>query len=135
MWGKTKMKLSHLSIILLILGFAVMIIGIITGESKAGIFLIFPYVVTSSPITILGIILIFLGFIILFLVPALTLEDTRIEESYIDRDRKVEYGGVILIGPFPIAFGSSKKLALIMIVIGLIIFIVMTIIITSLFLS
>lgn len=38
--------------------------------------------------------------------------------------RETRYGGVVLIGPVPIAFGSDRRLAIAMLVVGIIIAIV-----------
>ncbi len=36
---------------------------------------------------------------------------------------KLEYGGVIMLGPVPIAFGSSRNIAMIMLFVGVLFFI------------
>jgi uncharacterized protein (TIGR00304 family) len=34
-------------------------------------------------------------------------------------EKKTQYGGVVLVGPLPIAFGSDRKIAVIMLVLGI----------------
>lgn len=52
-----------------------------------------------GPLAILGIVFIFLGFFLLLL-------------SLLQSRGKIESGGLILIGPFPIIWGSSKVIVL-----------------------
>jgi len=115
--------MRKLAFSLIIFGIALIVVGVIRG-GQAGFFLIFPFVVTSDPIAAIGFILVFIGFFILFLSPfygEILAEITHTPEE-LDVERKKEYGGVILIGPFPIAFGSSEKIAKIMLIFGIVIF-------------
>ena len=63
----------------------------------------------------LGFLLIFIGFILVFLAILL---------SMIKMGGKVEGGGVVLIGPFPIVFGTSKNMAKIALLIAIIVIII-----------
>lgn len=58
----------------------------------------------------LGILLIFIGFFIMMLAIALSVKES-----------KVEGGGVVLIGPIPIVFGTSKDMVKIILLILLVI--------------
>lgn len=64
-------------------------------------------------LTIIGFILIFLGFMIIFIGALL----------YILKQGKgeVKGGGVVLIGPFPIAWGTSPRIVLILTIISIIV--------------
>ena len=68
-----------------------------------------------------GVILIMLGFFILAL--GTMYESARLEERSTDekKEEKVRGGGVILIGPIPIVFGTDKRYALILMVLAIVI--------------
>ncbi|MCI2415118.1 MAG: TIGR00304 family protein [Candidatus Aramenus sp.] len=66
----------------------------------------------------LGILLIFLGFLIVFL--SVIYEALKNSEGN-EEKRETKAGGIILIGPIPIVFGSNKEIAKWMIVVALII--------------
>lgn len=71
----------------------------------------------------LGILLILLGFLVIFL-GVLYEAFLRSREVSEEKDR-TEAGGIILIGPIPIIFGSSKKIEKWMLIIALVIVIIM----------
>lgn len=108
-------------------------IGLITvsaliGESQFGLFLIFPFVIGSGPIAMLGIALLFFAMLILFASFAKQLSEgerpsiASTEELHESTQKK--YGGVVMIGPLPIAFGSDSRIAMTMMIAGIIIFLV-----------
>ncbi len=72
----------------------------------------------------LGFLLIFIGFILVFLAILL---------SIMKLGGKVEGGGVVLIGPFPIIFGTNKSIVKIALLIAIII--IMTVIMITILLS
>jgi uncharacterized protein (TIGR00304 family) len=82
----------------------------------------------SGPLLLLGIVLIFLSFLAGFAmmvtaanrVGALDLGEDATETHGEAPRKKTSYGGVVLIGPVPVAFGSDVKIARIMLVIGVI---------------
>ncbi|MCD6300635.1 MAG: DUF131 domain-containing protein [Staphylothermus sp.] len=59
---------------------------------------------------IIGIALIFVGFLIIFIG---MFSGTR-------KEGHVETGGVIIIGPIPIVFGSSKNISLLMLILAIV---------------
>ena len=75
-----------------------------------------------------GIILIFLGFLILIfkvitdsVKTGAVLEEGK--DQYEKKDEKIKGGGVIMIGPLPIVFGTDKKYALIAIIMAIVLMI------------
>ncbi len=66
----------------------------------------------------LGILLIFLGFLIVFL--SIIYETIKESEGNQER-REGKVGGVILIGPIPIVFGSNKEVAKWMLIVAAVI--------------
>ncbi|MFP3162987.1 TIGR00304 family membrane protein [Acidianus sp.] len=69
----------------------------------------------------LGILLIMLGFLIVFL--GILYEAFKPREE--GEEKETQAGGIILIGPIPIIFGSSKKIEKWMLIIALVIVVIM----------
>ena len=74
-----------------------------------------------------GLTVVFLGLILLTLGLLLEMRKKSEEEQEEKNEQKTEYGGVIFIGPIPIVFGSNKKIAKTMLIIGIVIFVVLMI--------
>ena len=113
------MNIFHKCAILLgILGIILLLIAAISGELEGGLFLIIPYIKGSGLYSLIGILCFFLMFI--FFVMGLNqgsgelTQNASFEEQQTGRKQKssVKGGGVILIGPIPIVFGSSWKIAI-----------------------
>ena len=66
---------------------------------------------------VIGIVIIFIGFLVLFIG---MFSSTR-------KEGNVEAGGVIIIGPIPIVFGSSKNISLLMLVLAIVLTIIVLI--------
>jgi len=99
--------------------------AVATGEAEVNLVVIFPVFSGSSGLFLLGIVLIILSFLIGFAMLAMAQEDSAasIPVPTISQrptiEKKTHYGGVVLIGPVPIAFGSDKRVAIIMLVLGI----------------
>ncbi len=91
------------------------IFAFIEGELKAGIFIIFPFIYGSGLFTFIGIIFLFLSFIMFFV--------SSFKRIYGEVEYKETKGGVILIGPFPIVISDNMKTALFLLIFSFIIFI------------
>lgn len=115
--------------------------AVATGEADVSLFVIFPVFSGSGGLFLLGTLLIILSFILGFLMLAMGQLDaqsvmtwpqgaTRPEAgpSHVEK----EFGGVVLIGPIPIAFGSNRRIALFMLVLGIVVAIVLLGILASL---
>lgn len=126
------MRLYHLSLLLIFAGIALLFYAVAIGEANASLFLIFPVIYGSGVYSLLAIFLIMIGMILLFFAPLQSLKEnvndyyekdydnydyvnyesykgTKDFEEY--RENKARYGGVVLIGPIPIIFGSDKNMA------------------------
>jgi len=68
----------------------------------------------------LGMFLVFLGFFAIAAGVMRSKMGTKGQDQVI-KEESVKSGGVILIGPFPIIFGSDKKLAIIAMILAIII--------------
>ena len=107
-------------------GAAVVTVAVATGEADVSLFLIFPVFSGSSGLFLLGVTLVVLALLVGFASMVMAHPDTveRGDGGLTDRSRGTEpqqrtrYGGVLLIGPIPIAFGSDKKMALAMIAVA-----------------
>lgn len=115
-------------------GLALIISAVATGEAEVSLFLIFPVFSGSSAPFLLGTVLIVLSFIVGFLMLAMGQLELQTTGTWPQTTRgpgagqepvKKEYGGVVLIGPVPIAFGSSRSIALFMLVLGIVVAIVL----------
>lgn len=126
------MRLYHLSFLLIFVGIALLFYAVAIGEANVSLFLIFPVIYGSGTYSLLAILLIMIGMILLFFAPFQSVKETvndYYEENYNNYDyvnyesyeepkdskehgeKKVKYGGVVLIGPIPIVFGSDKNMA------------------------
>jgi len=102
--------------------------SVLSGEADVSLFLVFPVFSGSSGLFLLGIALIVFSFLagFMFLMmgqAALAAQDAYVPESGRVGERAkadTKYGGVVLLGPVPIAFGSDKVMALTMLVIGIV---------------
>ncbi|MEA2054080.1 MAG: DUF131 domain-containing protein [Candidatus Thermoplasmatota archaeon] len=101
--------------ILFIFGIICIIAGFAAGEGKAGIFIIFPFIYGNGPLMLMGMLLIFISFVIFIF------STFSKAQSMEDMPLKTEKhaGGLILIGPIPIVISSDKKLALVLMAIGI----------------
>lgn len=100
--------------------------AVMGGEGDVSLFLIFPVFSGSSWLFILGTLLIVLSFFVGFAM--IVIGGTAADRSQLGSvepnspaptRRKTTYGGVVLVGPIPIAFASSKNMAIFMLIIGI----------------
>jgi uncharacterized protein (TIGR00304 family) len=102
--------------------------AVATGEAEVSLVIIFPVFSGSGALFLLGIVLIiasfFVGFALLAMGPTGRFPEDVPPPAHLrpleERRRTTKYGGVVLIGPIPIAFGSDKNLALFMLAIGIV---------------
>lgn len=102
--------------------------SVANGEADVSLVLIFPILSGSSVSFLLGTALIVIGLLAWFLTmwtaaPWMASDQVRERANCTDMveggGRRI--GGVVLIGPIPIAFGSSSKIAYAMLAVGVII--------------
>jgi len=92
---------NRLPAALFIAGIFILLLAIIFGEAKAGIFIIFPFFLGSGFLSFLGIFLIFLSFLtFIFSFHSKFEGETKIEKKG---------GGILFIGPIPIIFSSNMS--------------------------
>lgn len=117
-------RCHKVSILFFIGGLVFFAIGIFTGEVEAGFVLIFPFFIGSGIYALSGIVLVFISILLfMFGFTGTTVEsiDLQFEKNKHDTKSKkiVKGGGVVLIGPIPIVFGSNWKIAIIMMVLAI----------------
>ena len=111
--------------IFLISGVLFFLFGILNEEIEFGIVLIFPFLVGSGIYSFLGFISILIAIIFLIFGFKNSILSNNINYSNIDinkihKKKSVKGGGIILIGPIPIVFGSNWKITVLIIVITLV---------------
>lgn len=117
-------KYLTLALILAICGIALIGYSVVSGEGSAGIVLFIPVFYGSGLFAFLGVICImaaiFLGFFG-FAARMNAMEDFESSQeprssqpSKPRAQKSIKGGGVVLIGPIPIIFGSDKKTAIVL---------------------
>ncbi|MCD6171488.1 MAG: DUF131 domain-containing protein [Thermoplasmata archaeon] len=102
---------SKIPFILFLSGLIFIIASFLIGESKAGIFIIFPFIYGNGLLAFIGIILIFLSF--LFPIFSFKIEGKEI--------KNIKTGGIIFIGPLPIIFSNDSRIIPILLILTAII--------------
>lgn len=107
-------------------GLACIAAAVAGGEAEVRLFLIFPVFSGSSWLFILGTLLVVLSFFVGFAMVAVGGSDAhRSQPGSVEfhppsaAQRKSTYGGVVLVGPIPIAFASSRNMAIFMLILGI----------------
>lgn len=114
-------------------GIVLIVAAVASGEAEVSLLVVFPVFSGSSPLFLLGTLLIVMSFIVGFLMLVLgqmqmaaggTWPAGDFPEVQASGSTRKEYGGVVMVGPVPIAFGSDRRIALIMLVLGIVLAIV-----------
>jgi len=137
--GGILVKIDHrtwLPIALFAAGVALVVAAVSAGLAELTLFFVFPVITGTSPVFYVGVLLIVLGFFVGFILMMMgRLEiDYHMEHEVHEgnwkypvpppgEQPKTQYGGVILIGPIPIAFGSNRNIAIFMLVAGIVLLI------------
>jgi len=121
------MKMAYLAYFLLLSGITLIILAVMRGEASIALFLIFPVIYGSGFLSMIGVLLIMLSIFLLFLSPFYELkahaepvrykEHEPMLEPHKEVKEKTKIGGVIMLGPIPIVFGSDKSTALLSVLI------------------
>ncbi len=119
---------------ILILGY-----GVIQQEISVGIVVFFPFVIGSGPYIAISIMMFFCAMIVLlhsFSEEIRTIQKPRSERDTLSDETKDSYdtppmktGGIILIGPIPIVFGSTKKMVVSLLFLTLLLLVIITFVI------
>ena len=115
-----------LPLALFVSGLGLVAASVATGEAELSLLVVFPVVSGSGGLFLLGALLIAASFLIGFLwllatagqMPAPRNDGVAAPGEPAGGGTK--YGGVVLIGPVPIVFGSTRRMALAMLVVGIV---------------
>jgi len=121
-------KTTFLSLICLVFGIVFFAFGFLSGDIEGGIIVVFPFIAGTGIYAFLGFIFLlvaFLLFIFGFKTNVVNSEEYQEYNNKIKSNKKTSLkgGGVVLIGPIPIVFGSNWKIALILMIVAIIIII------------
>ncbi len=126
-------KRNIIPFIVLLAGISLVIFSIIEGEANIALLFIVPIIYGTGAYLAMGILLIFLSFIMFFIF----LGHPRVGSREIKRtktEKESSYGGVIFIGPIPIIFGKDKSIAKKMMYLGLLIALILAAVYVAVFL-
>lgn len=122
-----------LPVLMFIAGVVLVAAAVATGEAEVSLLVIFPVFSGSGPMFLVGTALIALSFIAGFVLLAMGQAEVEPIPRRPPEVRGVEpaptvekkYGGFVLVGPFPIAFGSDKSTAMIMLIVGVVLAVIL----------
>jgi len=124
-----------LSLMLFVASVVLLGASVATGDGQIGLFLIFPFIVAWGPLAVAGAVMLLLAVLSAFVGiwnagEAVQMEGGGSGETGTYGAPKPErkFGGVVLIGPIPIAFGSDRDVANKMLLLGIALFMVLLII-------
>jgi len=117
-------KFQILSLFCFILGFIFFSLGFLQGDIEAGVLVVFPIIGGSSIYAFLGAISFFMAIILFMFGFTSSLKSEELDYEHGERPSQkktsVKGGGVVLIGPIPIIFGSNWKIALVLAILAII---------------
>lgn len=101
------------------------IYGIMIGEIKLGMVVFLPFLIGTGFSSVFAFLFLFFAIFLLFHSMSFpfrsNIKDFPLEMKEMKRSEKsLRSAGIIFIGPFPIIFGSNKKLTLILIAVAII---------------
>ena len=112
-------KYHLLSLIFFIGAIICFALGILSGDVEAGFIVVIPFLAGSGIFAFLGFILFIIS--ILFFMYGFAKKVEYQIDKHDEKKSSVKGGGIVLIGPIPIVFGSNWKIALSLMFIAIII--------------
>jgi uncharacterized protein (TIGR00304 family) len=108
-------------------GVLTMAIAVAQRQATVYLVLFIPVIVGTGPLGFLGIILVFAGFLLTFLLwPARFAEDPGNRDALpTSREGAAptrRWGGVLFLGPIPVIFGSDPRITRTMLLVGIVLF-------------
>jgi len=110
-------RLRAIALLLVVAGAAGVVYGIFVGEIQVGLLFFFiPYLYGGTALGAIAILGVVIGVLLLFVDFARRPIPEPSEGPVTPRDTaepKTEWGGVVIVGPIPIVFGSTPRIALV----------------------
>ena len=108
-------------------GVLTMALAVAQRQANVYLVLVIPVIVGTGPLAFLGIILVFAGFLLTFLLrPSRFVEDPGSRDAVPTSPGGAaparRWGGVVFLGPFPVIFGSDPRMTRTMLLIGIVLF-------------
>ena len=124
---------TMISLFLMLSGAALVITSVAAGETDVSLVVVFPVLSGSGAYFLIGVGMIVASILIWFLtvwigaIGATAPSEIGPAEKRLGEgsSAKLKYGGVILLGPVPIAFGSSSKVAYAMLGVGVAVIVIL----------
>jgi uncharacterized protein (TIGR00304 family) len=110
------MRLKWPAVLLICLGLALIAASVLTGEAKVGIVVIIPVIYGGGVLLLGGVLCVMAGIMLFFFSSSQgSAEDDAGtgQEGHGENRTERRGGGVLLIGPVPIIFGTDKGMALV----------------------
>ena len=121
-------KYHFLSFVCFIIGIAFFVLGFLQGDIQTGIFVVFPFIAGTGVYAFAGFIFIFIALLLFIFGFSTRIEsdDLKINQENSQSTKKtfVKGGGVVLIGPIPIIFGSNWKIAVFLMILAIVLILV-----------
>lgn len=129
-WIVRLVRLSGPAVFLV--GLVALALGFMENQATLSLFVIFPVVTATGAWSILGIVLMIVGFLLFFLTGPVPVEfppsatptspsSAAPPSSSPPSSRR--WGGVVFLGPIPVVFGSDPKITRWMLVVGVALFV------------
>ena len=112
---------------LLVAGVLTMALAVTQGQANIYLVLVIPVIVGTGPLAFVGILLVFAGFLLTFLLwPSRFVEDLENRDALPTSPEAAaparRWGGVLFLGPIPVIFGSDPRMTRTMLLIGVVLF-------------
>ena len=107
-------------------GMVVLALAVARGEASVYLVVIVPVVAGTGPLAFLGILLVFVGFFLTFLLWPTRTEAGSTEQVDAGRAEGLaptrRWGGIAFLGPIPLVFGSDSRMTRTMLWVGVALF-------------
>jgi len=116
----------------LVAGILTIALAVARGEANVYLVLIIPIIIGTGPLAFLGILLVFVGFLLTFLLWPWR-PDTDSEAQGVlsvapeGPPPARRWGGVVFLGPIPVIFGSDPRMTRTMLLVGVILFLALVV--------
>lgn len=121
-------RMRAVSILMIAASAILLALAAIRGELEIALVVIIPVIMGSGPLSLVGGLLLFFGLLVLLLsyfgVPRRGDEDFEPRLDQLEGASGPKVGGVVLVGPIPIIFGSDWRMASLAIILAMVLIII-----------